>query len=379
MSRTTAPAAAAVASASAAAGVAAEMLPLLFGLVGSRFGCGGVVVLAIIVAVFGGFGGLGGMLGGGGGGAPQAADRPAAGTASRPAPGEPAAAPGQEDASKRFVRKVLASTEDTWTKLLPQQANVRYVDPRLVLYNGTLRKGSGCGEVSSASGPSYCPADRKVYLDTSFFAELAQRFGAPGDFADAYVIAHEVGHHVQNLLGISDKAEAAMQAAGSSRQRNAVSVRLELQADCFAGVWASANPNLLSPGDVDEGGSRPPPRSATTASSRRRRAPSSPTASPTAAAPSVSTGSRPGCRAAASTPATPSRTASDRLRALPPLPLAGAGDSRAGSGGVRVPAGWAGEERASGGQGRALHPVVAQAMPRRCPRPPRSSTSNAAA
>ncbi|MGI4878120.1 MAG: KPN_02809 family neutral zinc metallopeptidase, partial [Janthinobacterium lividum] len=97
----------------------------------------------------------------------------------------------------------------------------------------------------------YCPADRKVYLDTSFFDELSSRFGAPGDFAQAYVIAHEIGHHVQNLLGISDQAEAAM-SRGSARQRNAVSVRLELQADCFAGVWAHANPDLLSPGDVEE-------------------------------------------------------------------------------------------------------------------------------
>ncbi len=222
------------------------MLPLLFGLVGSRFGCGGVVVLGIIVLAFGGLGGLGSILGGGGGAPTQQIGQPA----ETVAPGAPAAAPGQEDSNKRFVRQVLRSTEDTWGRLLPAQAHVAYVDPKLVLYNGRDTPG-GCGEVSSAAGPFYCPQDRRVYLDTSFFNELAQRFGAPGDFADAYVIAHEVGHHVQNLLGISDQAEAAM-SRGSRAQRNAVSVRLELQADCFAGVWASANPKLLSPGDVDE-------------------------------------------------------------------------------------------------------------------------------
>lgn len=220
-------------------------LPLIFGFVLSRFGCGGVVVLGLIVLAFGGLGSLGSLVGGGG--APtQQIGQPSETVATD----APAAAPGQEDASKRFVRKVLASTEDTWAKLLPEQAKIRYVDPKLVLYNGRDNP-SGCGEVSSASGPFYCPADRKVYLDTSFFNELSQRFGAPGQFADAYVIAHEIGHHVQNLLGISDKAEAAM-ARGSRAQRNAVSVRLELQADCFAGVWAHANPQLLDPGDVDQ-------------------------------------------------------------------------------------------------------------------------------
>ena len=226
------------------------LLPMLFGFVLSRFGCGGVVVLGIIVLAFGGLGSLGSLLGGGNsGGAPtQQIGQPAESVApdTSAAPGSA----GQEDASKAFVRRVLHSTETTWGRLLPAQAHVAYVDPKLVLYNGRDNPG-GCGEVSSASGPFYCPQDRRVYLDTSFFNELTQRFGAPGDFADAYVIAHEVGHHVQNLLGISDQAEAAM-SRGSRAQRNAVSVRLELQADCFAGVWASANPNLLSPGDVEE-------------------------------------------------------------------------------------------------------------------------------
>ena len=225
-------------------GLGGGLLPMLFGFVLSRFGCGGVVVLGIIVLAFGGLGSLGNLVGGGS--APtQQIGQPAATVA----PDTPAAAPGTEGADKRFVRQVLASTEDTWAKLLPAQANVAYADPTLVLYNGDDHPG-GCGAVSSASGPFYCPEDRKVYLDMSFFNELAQRFGAPGQFADAYVIAHEVGHHVQNLLGISDKAEAAMAQGG--RQRNVVSVRLELQADCFAGVWAHANPQLLSPGDVEQ-------------------------------------------------------------------------------------------------------------------------------
>ncbi len=225
-------------------GFGGGLVPMLFGFVLSRFGCGGVIVLGLILLVFGGLGNVGSLLGGGGSVAPtQQIGQPA----ETVAPDTPAAAPGQEDADKRFVRKVLASTEDSWAKLLPAQKNVRYVDPKLVLYSGQID--SGCGGASAASGPFYCPADRKVYLDTSFFAELSNRFGAPGQFADAYVIAHEIGHHVQNLLGISDQAEAAM-SRGSKAQRNAVSVRLELQADCLAGVWAKDNPQLLDPGDV---------------------------------------------------------------------------------------------------------------------------------
>ncbi|MBV8972291.1 MAG: zinc metallopeptidase [Sphingomonadaceae bacterium] len=221
------------------------MLPMLFGFVLSRFGCGGVVVLFIVLALFGGLGNLGAMLGGGG-----QVGQPQAGRSFGPnSDGGTPAAPGQEDSDKRFVRKVLASTEDTWTRLLPEQANVRYVDPKRVLFSGSTQ--SGCGGANAATGPFYCPADKKVYLDASFFNELSQRFGAPGQFADAYVIAHEIGHHVQDLLGISDKAQGAMDRA-SPRQRNAISVRLELQADCLAGVWAAANPQLLDPGDVDQ-------------------------------------------------------------------------------------------------------------------------------
>jgi len=221
------------------------LIPMLFGFVFSRFGCGGVVVLGIIVLVFGGLGNLGGLIGGlgGGGSAPtQQIGQPQESAA-------PATPPGQETASRRFVRKVLATTEDSWNKILPAQANVRYVDPTLKLFRGSVQ--SGCGGASAASGPFYCPADQRVYLDTSFFDELSSRFGSPGDFAQAYVIAHEIGHHVQKLLGISDQAEEAMSRA-STRQRNAISVRLELQADCFAGIWAKDNAKLLDPGDVEE-------------------------------------------------------------------------------------------------------------------------------
>lgn len=144
---------------------------------------------------------------------------------------------------------MLATTEDTWSKLLPEQTGVQYEAPKLRRFYGQVE--TGCGGASAASGPFYCPADRKVYLDTSFFDELSQRFGAPGDFAKAYVIAHEIGHHVQNLLGISDKVTAAQERASRS-QANALSVRLELQADCFAGVWGKANAAILDPGDVEQ-------------------------------------------------------------------------------------------------------------------------------
>ena len=226
-------------------GIGGGLVPMLFGFVLSRFGCGGVVVLGILFAVFGGLGSIGSLLGGGGSAPTQQIGQPA----EQVAPGSPAAAPGAEDASKRFVRKVLATTEDSWAKILPAQTQTRYRNPRLVLFSGSID--SGCGGASAASGPFYCPADQKVYLDTSFFAELSSRFGAPGDFANAYVIAHEIGHHVQKLLGISDQAEAAMSRA-SRTQRNAISVRLELQADCFAGIWAKDNAQLLDPGDVEE-------------------------------------------------------------------------------------------------------------------------------
>jgi uncharacterized protein len=145
-----------------------------------------------------------------------------------------------------FASKILADTEDTWTAIFARSGE-RYEKPVLVLYSGSVD--SACGLASAATGPFYCPGDRKVYLDLSFFQELDSRFGAPGDFAQAYVIAHEIGHHVQNLAG-------ALAGGGlSRRQANAQSVRQELQADCLAGVWghAAAARGLLDPGDAEEG------------------------------------------------------------------------------------------------------------------------------
>jgi predicted metalloprotease len=146
----------------------------------------------------------------------------------------PAAAPPAEDPQARFVSQVLRSTEVVWADVF-REAGKTYQDPRLTLYRDSYS--TGCGQGDASAGPFYCPADAHVYLDMGFFDTMAQRLGAPGQFAQAYVVAHEVGHHVQNLLGISDKVEAA-QRRGSEGQANAMSVRLELQADCFAGVWA---------------------------------------------------------------------------------------------------------------------------------------------
>ena len=162
----------------------------------------------------------------------------------------PGAAPSDEGAD--FVSVVLADTEDTWTERF-DRAGARYEPPRLVLFARAVR--SACGTAESAMGPFYCPLDRGVYIDLDFYRELRDRFGAPGDFAQAYVIAHEVGHHVQNLLGTSEQVRAAQQ-QGGERQANALSVRFELQADCYAGVWAhhaDRARQLLEAGDVEEG------------------------------------------------------------------------------------------------------------------------------
>jgi predicted metalloprotease len=155
------------------------------------------------------------------------------------------------DTLGRFAAVVLANTEDTWKAVLPELGR-RYEEPRLVLFTGAVR--SACGFSSSAVGPFYCSMDRKVYLDLSFFKELADRFGAPGDFAQAYVIAHEVGHHVQNLIGIADRV-ARLQRRASEREANALSVRMELQADCLAGVWGyhAKEDKLIEPGDFEDG------------------------------------------------------------------------------------------------------------------------------
>ncbi|KFC75244.1 Zinc-dependent peptidase [Bosea sp. LC85] len=160
---------------------------------------------------------------------------------SRPASGPP------QDEMGRFVSAVLAQNEDIWTKLLPQQANRRYEPPKLVLFSRVDR--SGCGTAQAAMGPFYCPEDKKVYLDLSFFQEMQRKLGGGGDFAYAYVIGHEIGHHIQNLLGILPKVNQLRQRI-SERESNALSVRVELQADCFAGVWAH---NVQAMGRIDQG------------------------------------------------------------------------------------------------------------------------------
>ena len=158
----------------------------------------------------------------------------------------------QETKLREMTAVVLGDTEETWNAILPQYG-IQYVEPTLVLFSGAVQ--SGCGTAESAMGPFYCPLDQKVYIDMSFYDDLSKRFGAPGDFAQAYVIAHEVGHHVQNLVGTAEKVQAAQQRA-SKVQANELSVRMELQADCYAGVWANhaaRSRRLLEAGDVEEG------------------------------------------------------------------------------------------------------------------------------
>ncbi len=210
---------------------------MLLGLVASRFGIGGVIVVLIGIMLFGG---LGNLTGGG-----QQAVSPAG-------PGQAGASAAEicaSDATTRFSCQVLASTEAHWQRLFAAQ-RLSYDPPKMVVYAGGGR--SGCGAADSAMGPFYCPADRGIYLDTAFFEELARRYGAPGDFAQAYVIAHEVGHHVQALLGTSDRIRQA-QSAVREGEANALQVRMELQADCLAGVWAAQERGAMEPGDLEEG------------------------------------------------------------------------------------------------------------------------------
>ncbi|MDO8891486.1 MAG: neutral zinc metallopeptidase [Sulfurimicrobium sp.] len=164
----------------------------------------------------------------------------------------PAHRPPADDAMAQFVSKILADTEDAWHAEFRAMGK-EYQEPKLVLFTGSTP--TACGTGDAAMGPFYCPLDRKVYIDLAFYRDLKERFHAPGEFAEAYVIAHEVGHHVQHLLGISDKVRAAQQNAGSKAQVNALSVRLELQADCFAGVWgnrADSMRNMLEPGEIEQ-------------------------------------------------------------------------------------------------------------------------------
>ncbi len=172
-------------------------------------------------------------------------------TQTQPVPSGPPGANSPRDEQKEFVARVLGDTEDVWTAAF-QQSGKRYQPPKLDLFRGQV--GSACGLASAATGPFYCPGDRKVYLDLEFFQQLSKRFGAPGDFARAYVIAHEVGHHVQNQLGLMAQVQQKAEGASDS-MRNALSVRQELQADCFAGIWghSAQQRGLIDAKDVESG------------------------------------------------------------------------------------------------------------------------------
>jgi predicted metalloprotease len=208
------------------------LLPMLLG---SRLGCGTIALIGIGAAIFMTLGGGGALLSGGGttgSGGQQVAQQKACDT------------PEELQACR-----VMTSTEQTWTKLFADEGQ-RYPAPVLNFYEGGVQ--SGCGQASSAAGPFYCPADRGIYLDTAFFRELSTRFGAAGDFAQNYVIAHEVGHHIQNVSGTMEQVRAR-QSRISQAEGNALSVRVELQADCYAGVWAAQNRDRLESGDIGEG------------------------------------------------------------------------------------------------------------------------------
>jgi predicted metalloprotease len=157
--------------------------------------------------------------------------------------------PAANDEMGKFASKVLSTTERTWTRVFKENGR-QYEEPRMVLFSGYVQ--SACGAAQSAMGPFYCPRDKKIYIDLSFFRDMSTRLGASGDFAHAYVIAHEVGHHVQTLLGIAEKVTAA-RLRSSKTEANRLSVRMELQADCLAGVWARDNENILEQGDIEEG------------------------------------------------------------------------------------------------------------------------------
>ena len=202
-------------------------LGMILPLIASRFGIGGILVLALGYCALTQLGGGGGsILGGGGGG----------GKSTLPAE------------QSRFLRQVLGSTEQVWGQLFTQ-AGSQYRPTTLVAYSNYDQ--SGCGAAQAAMGPFYCPSDQRIYIDPAFFEELSRRFGAPGDFAQAYVIAHEVGHHIQNLEGTLDRAQASQARLGQA-EGNQVQVGVELQADCYAGVWA-ARSGALEQGDIEEG------------------------------------------------------------------------------------------------------------------------------
>ena len=207
-----------------------------------KMGIGGVLLLGLLSMIFGTD--FFSLVGGGGAGAPATSEAPI---------NDP-----QEEETVQFMSTVLDDAQATWTQEFAQ-SNLQYREAELVLFRDSVQ--SGCGYAQSAMGPFYCPADQKVYLDLGFFEDLHRRFGAPGDFAQAYVLAHEIGHHVQNLLGVSGEVRQAQSQARSREQANELSVLLELQADCFAGVWAhttqqgrqEAGGPVLEPGDLEEG------------------------------------------------------------------------------------------------------------------------------
>jgi len=214
-----------------------QMLGCLLPLILSRFGLGGVVLLVIGYFILTSIGGGGGILGGGGGEQTES-------TAEQSTLSE-------ED--RRILTGVLESTDQVWSDLFRAQGQ-QYAEPKLIAY--TRGTQTACGFGQAAMGPFYCPPDQSIYIDPEFFDELGRRFGAPGDFASAYVIAHEVGHHVQNLTGALDRAQSA-QARASRVEGNEIQVGVELQADCYAGVWAAnARVNgqpILEQGDIEEG------------------------------------------------------------------------------------------------------------------------------
>ena len=211
-----------------------------FGGGGLHLGLGGLVIIGILSLVF--KQNFFSLLG----------DLPADTTMTRTTPADGPAAETPEEAVRReFVTFVLNDVQDTWTAVMPKEANTQYPRATLVLFRGAIQ--SACGFAEAASGPFYCPGDKKVYIDLSFYDDLQSRFGAAGDFAQAYVIAHEIGHHIQNVLGIDNQMRRAQQQRPDLA--NPLSVRLELQADCLAGVWghSTAQRNLLERGDIEEG------------------------------------------------------------------------------------------------------------------------------
>lgn len=216
-------------------GMLMGLLPMVF----SRFGCGGVVVLLAIVFFLGG--NPLGLIGGGQSPSGQVSQGSGGlGNASQICDASP---------DKKAACNAFSSADNTWAAVFKQSGRT-FQQPALIFYDHNGQ--SGCGAAQSAMGPFYCPSDQRIYLDPSFFDELQQKYGASGDFAQDYVIAHEFGHHIQQLLGTSDQVQREMQQS-SPAQANALSVRLELQADCYAGVWAGLNRDRMDPGDLQEG------------------------------------------------------------------------------------------------------------------------------